>query len=86
MCSRKSLGPRIEPWETPALIKCFCEDLPSRATQIGKVSQSLWSTLKSDRWVDRENFFHVRWNRIKNHAQRPRGWSIEEKELRHWVK
>ena len=27
----------------------------------------------------------VRWNRIKNRAQRRR-WSIEEKEVKHWVK
>ena len=38
------------------------------------------------RWVDRENLIYVRWNRIKNRAQSWRRWSIEEKEVRHWVK
>ena len=38
------------------------------------------------RWVDRENLIYVRWNRIKNCAQRWRRWLIEEKEVRHWVK
>ena len=41
---------------------------------------------KNSRWVDRENLIYVRWNRIKNRAQRRRRWSIEEKELRHWVR
>ena len=38
------------------------------------------------RWVDWENLIYVRWNRIKNCTQSQRRWSIEEKELRHWVK
>ena len=38
------------------------------------------------RLVDWENLICVRWNRIKNHAQRWRGWSTEEKEVRHWLK
>ena len=25
MYSRKKVGPRVEPWETPALIRHFCE-------------------------------------------------------------
>ena len=33
MCSRKSVGPRLEPGGTPALTGYFCEDFPSRATQ-----------------------------------------------------
>ena len=37
------------------------------------------------RWTDQENLIHVRWNRIKNCAQRQKRWSIEEKEVRHWV-
>ena len=41
---------------------------------------------KNSRWVDRENLIYVRWNRIKNRAQSWRRWSIEEKEVRHWVK
>ena len=32
MCSRKSVGPRMEPWGTPTLIGYFCEDFPSRTT------------------------------------------------------
>ena len=31
------------------------------------------------RWVDRENLIYVRWNRIKNLAQRRARWLIEEK-------
>ena len=38
------------------------------------------------RWVDQENLIYVRWNRIKNHAQRQRSWSTEEKEVGYWVK
>ena len=38
------------------------------------------------RWVDQENLIYVRWNRIKNRAQRQRRWLIEEKGVRHWVK
>ena len=37
------------------------------------------------RWVDRENLNDIRWNRIKNCAQKQRRWSIEEKELRHYT-
>ena len=33
MYSRKSVGPRMEPWGTPALTGYSCEDFPSRATQ-----------------------------------------------------
>ena len=41
---------------------------------------------KNSRWVDQENLIYVRWNRIKNRAQRRKRWSIVEKEVRHWVK
>ena len=33
MYSRKSIGPRTEPWETPALTGYSCEDFQSRTTQ-----------------------------------------------------
>ena len=33
MYSKKSVGPRMEPWGTPALTGYSCEDFPSRATQ-----------------------------------------------------
>ena len=33
MCSRKSVGPRMEPSGTPALTGYYCEDFPSRTTQ-----------------------------------------------------
>ena len=33
MYSRKSVGPRMEPWEIPALTGYSCEDFPSRTTQ-----------------------------------------------------
>ena len=33
MYSRKSVGPRMDPWGTPALTGYFCEDFPSRTTQ-----------------------------------------------------
>ena len=32
MYSRKSAGPRMDTWGTPALTGCSCEDSPSRAT------------------------------------------------------
>ena len=34
----------------------------------------------------RVNLIYVSWNRIKNRVWRRRRWSIEEKEVRHWVK
>ena len=33
MCSRKSVGPRMEHCGTPALTGCSCEDFPSRITR-----------------------------------------------------
>ena len=33
MYSRKSVGPRMDPWGTPALTGYFCEDFPSRTTR-----------------------------------------------------
>ena len=39
-----------------------------------------------NRWVERENLIYVRWNRIRNRAQRWRRWSIKEKKARHWMK
>ena len=33
MYSRKSVGPRMEPWGTPALTVYSCEDFPSRTTR-----------------------------------------------------
>ena len=58
-------------------------------TRIGKPVLTMDVKLSKDkhsRWVDRENLIYVRWNRIKNRAQRQRRWSIEKKEVRHWVK
>ena len=31
--SRKSVRPRMEPWQTPALTGYSCEDFPSRTTR-----------------------------------------------------
>ena len=60
------------------------------STRIGKPVLMMDVKVSKDknisRWVDRENLIYVRWNRIKNRAQRRRRWSIEEKEERHWVK
>ena len=59
------------------------------STRIGKPVLMMDVKVSKDknisRWVDRENLIYVRWNRIKNHAQQQR-WSIEEKEVRQWVK
>ena len=33
MCSRKNVGPRVEPCPTPALTGYSCEDFPSRTTR-----------------------------------------------------
>ena len=33
MYSRKSVGPRMEARETPALTRYYCEDFPSRTTR-----------------------------------------------------
>ena len=60
------------------------------STRIGKPVLMMDVKVSKDknisRWVDRENLIYGRWNRIKNRAQRWGGWSIEEKEVRHWVK
>ena len=60
------------------------------STSIGKSVLMIDVKVSKDkhisRWVDWENLIYVRWNRIKNCAQRWRKWSIEEKEVRHWVK
>ena len=45
---------------------------------------------KTQLWVEKQNrvlfwtTLYVRWNRIKNHAQKR--WLIEEKEVRNWLK
>ena len=60
------------------------------STRIGRLVLLMDVTVSKDkhicRWADRENLIYVRWNRIKNCAQRWRRWSIEEKEVRQWVK
>ena len=33
MYSRKSVGPEMEPWGTPALTGYSCEDFPSKTTR-----------------------------------------------------
>ena len=33
MYGRKSVGPRMDPWETPASTGYSCEDFPSKTTQ-----------------------------------------------------
>ena len=33
MCSRKSIGPRMDPWGNPVLTGYSCEDFPYRTTQ-----------------------------------------------------
>ena len=33
MYIRKSVGPGIEPWATPALTGCSCEDFPSKTSR-----------------------------------------------------
>ena len=33
MCSKKSVGPRMDPWGTPSLTAYSCEDFPSRTTR-----------------------------------------------------
>ena len=60
------------------------------STRIGKPVLSMNVKVSKDksisRWVDWENLIYVRWNRIKNCAQRWRRWWIEEEEVRLWVK
>ena len=60
------------------------------STRIGKPVLMMDAKVSKDKniswWVDQENLIYVRWNRIKNRAQSWRRWSIEEKEVRQWVK
>ena len=74
-------------WDRKIITK-FTRSISS--TRIGKPVLMMDVKVSKDknisRWVDRENLIYVRWNRIKNRAQRQRRWSIEEKEVRHWVK
>ena len=59
------------------------------STRIGNPVLMMFFKVDEDkhicRWVDWDNIIYVRWNRIKNCAQRGR-WLIEEKEVRHLVK
>ena len=36
MYSRKSIGPRMEPWEAPALNEYSCRDFPNKTLLLGK--------------------------------------------------
>ena len=74
-------------WERKILTE-FTRSISS--TIIGKPVLKMDVKVSKDqnisRWVDWENLIYVRQNRIKNHAQRRRRWSIEGKEVIHWVK
>ena len=54
MHSRKSVGPRMEAWETPASTRYFCEDFLYRTTQshllLRKVNMrpNIWPIIPSD--------------------------------------
>ena len=53
MYSRKNLGPRMDPWGTPALTEYSCEDVPSRTTQItekrrNKARYQTWNSIKTN--------------------------------------
>ena len=54
MYSMKSVGPRMEPWGTPALTGYSCEDLPSRITQNhqllrkDKMRRNIWPEIPQD--------------------------------------
>ena len=54
MSSRKSVGTRMEPWETPALTGYSCEDLPSRTTwsclllRKEEIMPNIWPEVPSD--------------------------------------
>ena len=60
------------------------------STKIGESVLMMDAEVSKDkhicRWIDWENLIYVRWNRIKNRAQRWRRRSIEKKEVRNWVK
>ena len=57
------------------------------STRIGKSVFMMDVKVSKDkiisRWVDLENLIYVRWNKIKNPAQRGGRWSIQAKEVRH---
>ena len=48
MYNSKNVGPRMEPWGTAKLTRCFWEDFPSRTTQShlllkkDKIRPNLW--------------------------------------------
>ena len=48
MYSKKSVGPRMDLWGTPALTRCCCEDFPSRTTwswlllKIEEIRANVW--------------------------------------------
>ena len=53
MYSRKSVGPRMDPWGTPALTRCFCENFPSRTTRSHlllrqEVRPNIWPGIPQD--------------------------------------
>ena len=59
------------------------------STRIGKpviMDVEVSKDEKFSRWVDLKSLIYIKRNRIKSHAQIWRRWSIEEKEIRCWVK
>ena len=70
------------------LIAEFTRSISS--TRIGEPVFMMDVKVSKDKHICRcaawENLIYVRWNRIKNHAQRQRRWLIKEKKVRHWVK
>ena len=45
MYSRKSIGPRMDPWGTPALTGYFCEDFPNHSQQLlrsEEIRSNIW--------------------------------------------
>ena len=50
MYIRKSVGPRMDPWVTPALIGYSCEDFPSRTTGIRLLQKK--EEIRSNIWTE----------------------------------
>ena len=54
MYSRKSVGPRMDPWGTPTLIGYYCEDFPPRTTRRYLLLRK--EEIRSNIWTERPKF------------------------------
>ena len=75
MYSRTSVGPRIEPWETPGLTGYSCEDFPSRGRQACQTLSKALDSSSSCRPVKNPS------NSIRYNCKKNCSWSSRPKTI-----